>query len=378
MRESPKFPHYRVAFPPSVKRWLGFGSSVILLSGILAALIRRPEHHISIILSCMVGISIFIGVGWLIRMLSFRLSVHHSMTWSREVEYERKHWWEIHQRSFSLMDVVLIGPAGAELFDWLRVIKREQPVPPVRQEASGKVMRVARTFSSDLIEREKQLAQMLVLQWKKQRKDQPAIFPEKFFWLGSGESWRAFVMQLNECFPGMNIPESPERWLGEETLSLFAETFADGELQGVYLVAGCQSLYSSSDAVRPAGESAVLWLVGGHGDVRLTRGEFWGASDVESLQQIVSRAEKQSEPDESPDKCILFSHPLLPELADCGWNVTHNTQDEYWGESGKLDALIVISLAAMSARSEKEPCAWIASDPLHTLALGIVKPHGNR
>lgn len=275
------------------------------------------------------------------------------------------------------MDVVLIGPAGAELFDWLRVIKREQPVPPVRQEASGKVMRIARTFSSDLIEREKQLAQMLVLQWKQQRKDEPAIFPEKFFWLGSDEGWQAFVTQLSACFPGMKTPEIPERWQGEETLSLLAEVFGDGERQGVFLVAGCQSLSPSSDAFRPAGESAVLWVVGSHGDVSLTRGEFWGSSDVEPLQQIVSRAEKQSELDESPDTCVLFSHPSQPELAGCGWNVTHNTQDDYWGEPGKLDALIVISLAAMSAKSEVKPCAWIASDPLHTFALGIVKPHGN-
>ncbi|MFP1761070.1 hypothetical protein ACLEDY_00260 [Lonsdalea quercina] len=293
------------------------------------------------------------------------------------MEYERKHWWEIHQRQFSLTDVVLIGPAGAEFFDWLRVIKREQPVPPVRQEVSGKVMRIARTFSSDLIEREKQLAQMLVLQWKQQRKGEPAIFPEKFFWLGSDEAWQAFVTQLKVCFPGMKTPEIPEQWQGEETLSLLAEVFGDDERQGVYLVAGCQSLYPSSDAFRSAGESAVLLLVGSHGDVRLTRGECWGSSDVESLQQIVSRAEKQSELDESPDKCILFSHPSQPELASCGWNVTHNTQDDYWGEPGKLDALIVISLAAMSAKSEAKPCAWIASDPLHTLALGIVKPHGN-
>ena len=76
---------------------------------------------------------------------------------------------EIHRRQFALKDIVLIGPAGAELSDWLRVIKREHQAPLVRQESTGKSLRIARSFSSALIEREKQLAQMLVLQWKRQR-----------------------------------------------------------------------------------------------------------------------------------------------------------------------------------------------------------------
>ncbi len=55
----------------------------------------------------------------------------------REAENERRHWWEIHRRQFALKDIVLIGPAGAELSDWLRVIKREHQAPLVRQESLG-------------------------------------------------------------------------------------------------------------------------------------------------------------------------------------------------------------------------------------------------
>jgi hypothetical protein len=55
-------------------------------------------------------------------------------------------------------------------------------------------------------------------------------------------------------------------------------------------------------------------------------------SDSESLRHVALRAEKQSELNESPERCILFSHPEQPELADCGWNVTHNIQDDYWGD----------------------------------------------
>lgn len=378
MRAMPTFPRYRIAKPPVAKRWLGAGAALVLLSGIITAMVRKSGANTSIILTCMVAMVLLGGLIWFVRTIVFRLSVHHSHTWEREAENERRHWWEIHQRQFALKDIVLIGPAGAELSDWLRVIKREHQAPSFRQGSQGKSLRIARSFSSDLIEREKQLAQMLVLQWKRQRGKESLASPEKYFWQGSFEAWQAFVVQLIESFPEIKPPELPEIWQGEKTLSLLANVFAGDEPQANYLIAGCQSLSPTSDFSRPAGECAVLWLAGSQGDVTLSRGEIFEPSDSESLQHVTSRAEKQSELNESPERCILFSHPKQPQLAACGWNVTHNIQDDYWGEPGKLDALVVISLAAITAKSETKPCGWIASDPLHTLALGIVKPHGNR
>jgi hypothetical protein len=66
-------------------------------------------------------------------------------------------------------------------------------------------LRIARSFSSALIEREKQLAQMLVLQWKRQRGKELFVSPEKYFWQGSPEAWQAFVAQLIESFPGITL-----------------------------------------------------------------------------------------------------------------------------------------------------------------------------
>lgn len=378
MRAIPTFPRYRLAKPPVAKSWLGIISALVLLSGIIAAMVRKSGGNTNIILICMVGMVLLGGFIWFVRTIFFRHSVHHSHTWEHEVENERRHWWETHRRQFALKDIVLIGPAGTEISDWLRVIKREHQAPSFRQEPQGKSLRIARSYASDLIEREKQLAQMLVLQWQRQRDKELFVSPEKYFWQGSTEAWQAFVTQLVESFPGINPPELPELWQGEKTLSLLASVLAGNKQQANFLIAGCQSLSPTSDSARPAGEGAVLWLAGSQGDVTLSRGEFFDSSDSESLQQVALRAEKQSELNESPERCILFSHPEKPQLATCGWNVTHNIQDDYWGDPGKLDALVVISLAAIIAKSETKPCGWIASDPLHTLALGIVKPHGNR
>lgn len=242
MRAIPTFPRYRLAKPPVAKRWLGGGAALVLLSGIIAAMAGKSGANTSIILFCMVGMVLLGGVVWFVRTIFFRLSVHHSHTWEREAENERRHWWEIHRRQFALKDIVLIGPAGAELSDWLRVIKREHQAPLVRQESLGKSLRIARSFSSALIEREKQLAQMLVLQWKRQRGKELFVSPEKYFWQGSPEAWQAFVAQLIESFPGITAPELPELWQGEKTLSVLANVLADKKQLANFLIAGCQSL----------------------------------------------------------------------------------------------------------------------------------------
>lgn len=41
-----------------------------------------------------------------------------------------------------------------------------------------------------------------------------------------------------------------------------------------------------------------------------------------------------------------------------------------------MEMLIVLILAAFYANNYQQPCGWIAKDPLHTLALGIIKPYG--
>ena len=109
---------------------------------------------------------------------------------------------EIHRRQFALKDIVLISPAGAELSDWLRVIKESIRFHLVRQESSGN-----RWYCQKLL--------LLLLNVKttgskcwciangKGCKGGKELFvsPEKYFWQGSPEAPQAFVVQLIESFP---------------------------------------------------------------------------------------------------------------------------------------------------------------------------------
>lgn len=375
MRPLPDIPDYRVARPPAAKRWLGVGALLTLTAGAISVVLQGAESRSGIVFAVMLFALLCTAFFWLLSLLLYRFSLHHSATWKAEVAAVYSNWWQQHRRRFFLTDMVLIGPAGAEKRDWLRLLSREQKAPAEHQEAGGKALRVARSFSTNLMERENQLARMLVLQWQRQREGKTLTSPQRCYWQGSENAWQVFVEQVKDTFPEIVLPVVPEKWMGERTLSDIAAFLEPVEKGAQVLVAGCQSVPASAGDSLPAGEAAVLWLAGSEGTVFLSRGEYFSPGAAEALKDVCERAQEQSELDAAPDACVLFSHPQHSELAGSGWNITHHLQDKYWGNTGPLEALIVIALAAIYAQAQSQPCGWIATDPLHPLALGIIHPH---
>ncbi|UDQ79064.1 hypothetical protein LJN55_16555 [Erwinia rhapontici] len=374
MRALPEFPLWKTATPPASKKWLAAGSLLTLLAGGSAALLLKGESGSSMIFTLMLLALAITGVLWLCRLVYYRASLHHATTWQQAVAHEHHLWWEVHQSTLALREILLIGPAGSDESDWKHVLGREQRPPEQEQEPGGKALRIARTFSSDVVAREQQLACSLVLLWQKEQSEPVSSFAG-VFWLGSEPAWQAFRSQMVASFPEVALPTEPEIWNGEETLSRMAARLKQDKGRQ-FLLAGCQSCAASSGRRLPAGESAVLWRVAAEGPVVMPRGEVFSALTPDALKDVCQRALKQSDIDDAPDACMLFSHPELPQLAETGWNVTHHLQDSYWGDVGNMQPLIVISLAAIQARHQQQPCGWIATDPQHTLALGIVKPYG--
>lgn len=349
---------------------------MVLLGGGSMALLHPAGWGAGRVVWGMAGAVILTGALWLVRQLYYRVSVHNGRHYEQLVEQQRRDWWEQHQRHFSLSEVVLIGPVGAEIGHWLRLLRREHRPPEVRVEASGKALRTVRTMQGSSDEREVQLAKTLALQWKVQRVKTALPLLKQCYWQGSLLSWQAFREQMHTAFPNAVLPDEPIQWRGEESLSALATATRTLPADSAILVAGCESMSASFTAVHPAGESAALWLVGNDGPVCLARGEVYDVDKHESLTEVGERAALQSELDSAPETCVLFSQPELPDLAQSGWNVVHHIQDLNWGNPGDMEMLITLSLAAISAKQNQEPCGWIAKDPLHTLALGIVKPYG--
>lgn len=376
MRAPPLFPPYRVARPPVSKRWLVAAFAAALAAGICTALVHQSGASGGTLVAVMLAGCAVIGTLWLFRLGYYRGAVLNARTWHQGVEKAQQAWWAGHRQPFGLQTIILIGPAGSRESEWLRVLRRESLPPEPRKEGAIDALRVARTFSPALAEREKQLAKMLALQWVQEGEIPDTCLPARCYWAGSRAAWGDFLAQMKTSLPQVTLPAEPKAWKGEETLAELAGFFSEAEPGSLILVAGCLSVPAVAGMPRPVGESAALWLVSAEAPVLLTRGETFEAASSESLLQVCQRAQEQSESDKIPDQCILFTQPERPELDSCGWSLNQYLQDTYWGDLGEMEALVVISLAALFARTRQEPCGWIATDPQHSLALGIVKPHG--
>jgi len=376
VRPLPEYPPYRVARAPDGKRWLLAGALMVLLCGGGGALLHPAGSAAGLVIKGMAGAVILMGVLWLIRLLYYRTSAHNARYYQQLVEQQQQAWWQRHQNRFALSEMVLLGPGGTDTPHWLRLLKREHRVPEIKNESSGKALRIGRTLVDTVAEREALLAKMLVLQWRTQHADSSPPHLWRCYWQGSLDAWRAFCSQMQVSFPDVALPEKPETWQGEETLSALAATAQTLPETEAILVAGCHSIAASFNSAQPAGESAALCLVAQKGLVSLTRGEVYDIAGKEVLTAVCERAEQQSDLETPLDTCMLFSQPALPALAQSGWNVTHHVQDLNWGNPGDMEMLIVLILAALYAKNYQQPCGWIAKDPLHTLALGIIKPYG--
>lgn len=365
-----------MARPPGAARWLSATALLVLLSGAAGGLLPSAQGKSTLVAAGILVALLLSGTGWLVRLLYYRVSVHNATFYCQLVAYEQRQWWVQHRQPLWLKEVVLLGPAGRRSTDWLRVLNREQRPPGEQKEGNSRVLRLPQISAPDTRAREKRLAELLVIEWQKQRSETALTSPQRCYWQGTDSTWQVFHAQMANTFPEIALPSRPESWNGEASLAEIARELAEAKSEATILVAGCQVVVAQPGTPLPAGESAVLWLAGCDGSVQLARGEAFSPEQGDTLFGVSSRALEQSELKEPPEACLLFSQAGLEVLASSGWDINQHQQDVNWGNIGSMEALIVISLAAIYAMSHQQPCGWIARDPKHTLAIGIVKPDG--
>jgi hypothetical protein len=378
VRPVPDYPGYKTARPPLAARWLSAAALLVLLGGGISALLPSAQGRTSPIAVGILLSLVLAGTGWLIRLLYYRVSVHNTAFYHQQVAYEQQRWWAQHRQTFALKEVVLLGPAGGRSSDWLRLLKREHRQPEEKKEGAGRALRLPQISATNAAGREKRLAELLVIEWQKQRSDKTFTSPLCCYWQGTDAGWQAFSAQMAAIFPACSLPPRPEPWQGETSLAAIASGLAAAKTDDVMLIAGCRSVVASPGTPLPAGEAAVLWLAGQDGPVQLARGEVFSAEAGDALPAVCARALVQSELSAPPEACPIFALPELDGLAHSGWDVSRHQQDANWGDIGDMAALTLISLAAICAAHQQQPCGWIARDPMNTLALGIVKPDGQR
>lgn len=369
MKAEPIFSPWAQSSPPVSQRWITAG---FLLSGCLIGAYAWRPGTLPFSL-CIAAVFCLIV---LLRVLFWRFSVHNRERYEAETAIVSEAWWRQHRRHISLQQTVLIGPVGSAPAQWQQLIEGNMRKPePAVLAIDGKVLRLARIFNTNDVEREIFLAQLLALQWREQEHNQVSS-PIACYWLGSDTAWQTFRTQTQVSFPGLVLPEVPQPWNGLDTLDRLIDEVHHGGSEAVFLCAGCHVTPATAGTPQPAGEVAVLWLVGNEGSVQLSRGEYFDVGQENNLMTVAVRAQQQCELNDLPPASFIFFHPQYPEIHQTGWNTQQHIQNDYWGDIGGLESMVVQTLAALYVKNTAQPCGWIGRDISHTLALGIVKPYG--
>ncbi|MGE8144300.1 hypothetical protein ACQKP7_03720 [Pseudomonas frederiksbergensis] len=372
MKTAPEFAPYPVAQTPVYSRWIASGVAVLVLLSVGSVALRSSiEPRIAVI-----GVA-FALLLWLLalllRVLYWRFSQHNAQCYAESAEQVGQAWWKSHRQTAALVESVLVSAVCSTAEQGLKLFSPNHQPPKPQGTPEGRSIRPCQVFGSDVAERERNLAILLALQWHEQRVEHSAVQPLRCYWQGSITAWHAFVEQMALCSAQIQLPEQPEPWQGLRSMDSVIDQLQGAPASARILCAGCQSSPVRPDSRLPAGEAALLWLFGPEGGVRFSRGE-WFCADTEHLPAVVTRALQQSELANSDQFCVLFSQPDVPDLSAVDWNTRQHTQDSNFGDLESLQAMVVQTLAAWYAEQHQVPCAWLANDPHHTLALGIIEP----
>lgn len=372
MNTAPEFAPYPLAAAPVYSRWWGSGVALLALVS-SAGVVLRPFIEPRIAAVGVAGAMVLWVVALSFRVLYYRLNRHNANCYAEAAEQVCKAWWARHRQRAALIETVLVGPACSAVQHRERLFDPDYQPPAPQDTPEGATLRLRQVFGTDPVERERQLAVLLALQWHEQRAQCPLVQPVRCFWQGSQSAWLAFVKQMKVCFPPIQLPAQPEPWQGIRSLDAIIDRLQGAPSDTRILCAGCQSTSPQRDSRLPAGEAGVVWWLGPQGGVSLSRGE-WFSAGIESLTAVTSRALKQGQLEAPAQRCVSFDQPDVPEVSATGWNIKQNVQDANFGELAHLKSLVVQTLAAWYADQHDVPCTWLASDLHHTLALGIVKP----
>ncbi|GLK89277.1 hypothetical protein [Pseudomonas turukhanskensis] len=367
MKAFPQFLPYPLNPRPAYLRWLTTGAVMLCLvavTGMQVSSFVEPRLALSA--------GVLVMMGWLLALI-LRMLYHHAnranakrYAWGNAQVHQC--WWQAHRQHVSMIESVMIGAACSPA-ESVPELFASTHLPGFDARPDKSLLRSTLVYQRTRVAREAELARWLAWQWQEEYPASAAVQPLQCYWLGSPEAWQAFTARVAELMPLARLPQQPQPWQGIETLDGIIDSLQGAAAPARVLCAGCLSL----DDVAQAGEAAVLWLLGPQGGPHVLRGE-WVGTDADALPAAAQRALKQAGLDKPAQACMSFSQPASLEVGKIGWDIAEHLQDAQFGALGELAPMVTLTLACEYARSQLQPCAWLASDPQHTLALGVVLP----
>ncbi|WP_223466660.1 hypothetical protein [Pseudomonas sp. GL-RE-26] len=371
MKPAPKFNPYPEPREARYLRWFAVGAALLVLTRLIwIEAVDLPMNLPRFLQFILFGaLSALWLLAFLVRILVYCLDWHSARYYEKNANQVQQGWWEHHRQKVALIDTVLVGPACTNPLQRQALFSADHRPPTPQSTPGGATLKLLQVFGDDLVERERQLAKLLVLQWQAQRPDPCGLQPLACYWQGSLSAWRAFAEQMTKSFPQIELPEKPESWEGIFSLDSIIDRLHGAPADARILCAGCQSWSPGQGSHLPAGEAALLWLLGPQGGVGFTRGE-WFDADTEQLPTVAERALQQSKLTSPPSVCVSFSQADAP----LDWNTGQHLLDANFGALGGLEGMVVQTLAATCCELQRVPCAWVASDPNYTFVLGVMEP----
>ncbi|NWE05154.1 hypothetical protein HX832_30920 [Pseudomonas sp. IPO3749] len=370
MIRAPELAPYPMARVPIYSRWLTSGLVLLVIWAGLSV-VFRPFIESRLAMTSLACVFLVWLLALLLRVLYFRLNRHTAQHYHEAAEQVRLAWWQHHRQKVGLVESVLVSPTCTKPEHGLRLFNSDYPPPMPQKTPEGRTLYLRQVFGSDVAGRERNMAILLAQQWNEQREEHSFVQPLRCYWLGSQAAWQAFVQQVALSTGRVQLPEQPETWEGIRSLDSVIDQLQGAATTARILCAGCQSSPVESEGQSPSGEAALLWLFGPEGGVRFTRGE-WFSADTEPLSRVAERALQQSDLTTPAELCVSFAQPNIAELSAIDWKT--KPQDANFGTLDRLQAMVAQTLAAWYAQEHQVPCAWLANDPHHTLAVGVVKP----
>lgn len=372
MNQEPVFAPYPLAPAPAYARWLTSGA-VLLASVGAAGVFLNPLLEPRLVSIGAVVVLLAWLLALMLRVLCYRFNRHNARCYAAAARQVNDAWWVQHRQRAALLDTVLLGPACSTVQQRERLFSADHQPPAPAKTGEGRTLRLLQVFGEGIAGREQQLAVLLAMQWALQRPVGTPLQPLRCYWQGSAGAWGAFVRQMAASCPLVQLPSSPEPWQGQQTLGAIIDELHGAAPHSRVLCAGCECTPARADGHLPAGEAAVLWLLGPTGGASISRGEWLGA-ETDDPPAVAARAMSQSRAQGPTPACVAFSAPSCTGLTATGWNARQHLQDANFGELPQLQALVLQTLAAWYAEHHRVPCAWLARDPHYTLSLGIVNP----
>lgn len=370
MRPVPECKAYPLASAPQYGRWFAAGAASLAMATSVGVLLRPVIELWE--MACGVGLMALLwALALLLRVMGFRLNRHIADCYDGVVAQVTQEWWAGHRQQVALVETVLLGPGCSAPAHLQRLFDPTATAPLAEDSGAGAALRVLPVMGQGSEEREKELARLLVLQWRQQAPGLVELDPLRCYWQGSPDAWQVFVQQMAISFPQVKLPEQPEAWSGITTLNTIIDQVQHAPAHTRILCVGCESTVPAHGGVRPAGEAAVLWLLAPQGRVRFLRGE-WFTPETAPLVTVADRALRQAQLKEPPTVCVASSRVQRALRDAVQWNLRPELLDTHFGELPHLGPMVVQTLAASYATQHGAPCAWLAGDPHYTLALGVV------